>query len=78
MPDFEALVRHQQTSRRPAVERLKVLEKPQISYESPTTDGRNLSTLFFGFVGGFFGSIIGTGLIFYLSSQDLIDFNILF
>ena len=78
MPDFEALVRHQQTSRRPAVERLKVLEKPQISSESPTNGGRNLSTLFFGFVGGLFGAIIGTGLIFYLSSQDLIDFNILF
>ena len=78
MPDFEALVRHQQTSRRPAVERLKVLEKPQIFSESPTTDGRNLSTLFFGFLGGLFGSIVGTGLIVYLSSQELIDFNILF
>ena len=78
MPDFEALVRHQQTSRKPTVERLKVLEKPQISSESPSTDGRNLSTLFFGFVGGLFGAIIGTGLIFYLTSQEVIDFNILF
>ena len=78
MPDFEALVRHQQTSRRPTFERLKVLEKPEISSESPTTDGRNLSTLFFGFVGGLLGSIIGTGLILYLSSNELIDFKILF
>ena len=78
MPDFEALVRHQQTSRRPAVERLKVVEKPPISTQSPTTDGKNLSTLFFGFVGGLSGSIIGTGLMLYLSIKGLIDFKLLF
>ena len=78
MPDFEALVRHQQTSRRPATERLKVVEKFSTSIPTPTTDGKNLSTLIFGFVGGLFGSIIGTGLIFYLSSKELIDFNIHF
>ena len=78
MPDFEALVRHQQTSRRPATERLKVVEKLCISPQSPANDGKNLSTLFFGFVGGLFGSIIGTGLIFYLSAKEFIDFNFLF
>ena len=78
MPDFEALVRHQQTSRRPATERLKVVEKLPISTQAPTTDGKNLSTLFFGLIGGFFGSIIGTALIFYLSAKELIDFKILF
>tara|TARA_Y100001978_G_C23266189_1_gene233653 strand:+ start:27 stop:263 length:237 start_codon:yes stop_codon:yes gene_type:complete len=78
MPDFEALVRHQQTSRRPAVERLKVVEKLPISTQSPTTDGKNLSTLFFGFVGGLSGSIIGTGLMLYLSIKGLIDFKLLF
>ena len=78
MPDFEALVRHQQTSRRPATERLKVVEKLPISSRKPTADGKNLSTLFFGFLGGISGSIIGTGLIFYLSAKELIDFKILF
>lgn len=78
MPDFEALVRHQQTSRRPATERLKVVEKLPISTQVPTTDGKNLSTLFFGLIGGLFGSIIGTALIFYLSAKELIDFKILF
>ena len=78
MPDFEALVRHQQTSKRPATERLKVVEKFPISSNSPTTDGKNFSTLFFGFVGGLFGSVIGTGLIFYLSAKELIDFKLLF
>ena len=78
MPDFEALVRHQQTSRRPATERLKVVEKLPTTAQTPTTDGKNLSTLFFGFVGGVFGSIIGAGLIFYLSAKELIDFKILF
>jgi tetrahydromethanopterin S-methyltransferase subunit D len=78
MPDFEALVRHQQTSRKPATERLKVVEKLPISIQAPTTDGKNLSTLFFGLIGGLFGSIIGTALIFYLSAKELIDFKILF
>ena len=78
MPDFEALVRHQQTSRRPATDRLKVVDKLPISANNPTTDGKNLSTLFFGFLGGLSGSIIGTGLIFYLIAKDLIDFKILF
>ena len=78
MPDFEALVRHQQTSSRPANERLKVVEKLPISSKTPKTDGKNLSTLFFGFLGGLSGSIIGTGLILYISSKELIDFKILF
>ena len=78
MPDFEALVRHQQTSRRPATERLKVVEKLPISTQSPTTDGKNLTTLFFGFVGGISGSVIGIGLILYLSTKGLIDLKLLF
>ena len=78
MPDFEALIRHQQTSRRPANDRLKVVETIPLSNESPTTDAKNLSTLFFGFVGGLTGAIVGTGLTFYLSAKDLIDFKLLF
>ena len=78
MPDFEALVRHQQTSRRPATERLKIVEKLPSTKQSPTTDGKNLSTLFFGFIGGLSGAIIGTGLIIYLSTKEFIDFRVLF
>ena len=78
MPDFEALVRHQQTSRRPATERLKVVQKLPIDSQKPTSDGKNVSTLFFGFLGGLSGSIIGTGLILYLSAKEIIDFKILF
>ena len=78
MPDFEALVRHQQISRKPATERLKVVDKLPISAQKPSTDGKNLGTLFLGFLGGFFGSIIGTGLIFYLTTKDFIDFESFF
>ena len=78
MPDFEALVKHQQTTRRPSTERLKVVDKLPISAPIPTNDGKNLSTLFFGFVGGLLGSIVGTGLIFYISAKELIDLNFLF
>ena len=78
MPDFEALVRHQQINRRPTNERLKVVQKVDTSAQVPPNDGRNLSTLFFGFVGGVSGSIIGTGLIFYLTAKNLIDLKSLF
>ena len=78
MPDFEALVRHQQTSRRPATERLKVVEKLPSSAKNLKTDGQNLSILFFGFLGGLSGAIVGTGLILYLSAKELVDFKILF
>ena len=78
MPDFEALVRHQQTSRRPATERLKVVKELPLCTQTSITDGKNLSTLFFGFVGGLLGSVFGTGLIFYLSAKELIDFKTLF
>jgi len=78
MPDFEALVRHQQTTRRPATDRLKVVDKLPVSAQYPQTDGKNLSTLFFGFTGGLFGAIIGTSLIFYLSSKEFIHFKTLF
>ena len=78
MPDFEALIKHQQTTRRPANERLKVVEKLPSLTVAPTNDGKNLSTLFFGFVGGLSGSIIGTVLIIYLSAKELIDLKLLF
>ena len=78
MPDFEALVRHQQTSRRPATERLKVVDNLPITTKTPTADGKNLSTLFFGFLGGLFGAIAGTSLIFYLSAKDLINLETFF
>ena len=78
MPDFEALVRHQQISRRPASERLKVVEKISTSTQIPTSDGENLSTLLLGFVGGLFGSVMGTIMILYLSAKELIHFQFLF
>ena len=78
MPDFEALVRHQQTTRRPATERLKVVEKLPNTTQNLISDGKNLSTLIFGFIGGLSGSIIGTGLILYLSVNEFIDFKILY
>ncbi len=78
MPDFEALVRHQQTSRRPATERLKVVDQLPSTTQNLISDGKNLSTLIFGFVGGLFGSILGTAVIFYLSAKELINFKLLF
>jgi hypothetical protein len=49
-----------------------------MSTQGPIADGKNLSTLFFGFLGGLSGSIVGTTLIFYLSVKELIEFKALF
>ncbi|WP_269604062.1 hypothetical protein [Prochlorococcus marinus] len=57
---------------------MKVVERLPMSTQVPTTDGKNLSTLFFGFLGGLSGSLIGTALIFYLSAKEFIDFKLLF
>ena len=78
MPDFEAIVRHQQTSLRPSTDRLKVVQKIPSASDKPITDGKNLSTLFFGLIGGLSGSIIGTSLILYITAKDLIHFKMLF
>ncbi len=47
MPDFEALIRHQQTRRIPANQCLKVVKNLPTSNSKPTIDGNNLSTLSF-------------------------------
>ena len=66
MPDFEALIRHQQLKRPTTNQRLKVVDSPD------SKEGKNEKTkikksgLLVNFFGGFIGSIIGTLTILFL------------
>ena len=77
MPDFEALIRHQQTQRKPSADRLKVVKPVSNLDKDPISDGKNLSSFFFGFLGGILGSYITAGLVFFLYIKGLINFDFL-
>ena len=80
MPDFEALIRHQQLKQPTTNQRLKVVDSPNFE------EGRNEETiirqsgLLINFFGGFIGSVIGTLTILFLYINkylplDLLKFN---
>ena len=60
MPDFEALIRHQQLKQPNANQRLKIVDKAPIENStSSALNGSNLSTYF---LVGFLGALIGCWL----------------
>ena len=73
MPDFEALIRHQQ---QPTTnQRLKVVDAPDFDKEKNEDPIIKKSGLFVNFIGGFIGSLIGTLtiLFFYINEYLPID-----
>ena len=73
MPDFEALIRHQQ---QPTTnQRLKVVDTPDFEKEKNEETIITKSGLFVNFFGGFIGSVIGTLtiLFLYINEYLLID-----
>jgi len=77
MPDFEALIRHQQLKQPKTNQRLKVVDSPVFEEEEKnkkiiTTQSRFLVNFF----GGFLGSVIGslTVLFLYVNEYLPIDF----
>ena len=63
MPDFEALIRHQQNQQRSAPERLKIVE-PLINERQLNSAKENVNySLFLGFLGGIISSILCTTII---------------
>ena len=78
MPDFEALIRHQQLKQPTANQRLKVVhtsdskEEEKSEETSITKDG-----LFLNFFGGFIGSVIGTLIILFLYINEYLPLNLL-
>ena len=76
MPDFEALIRHQQLKQPATNQRLKVVDSPSCEEEKneKTIIQSGLLTNFFG---GFIGSVIGTLTILFLYVNEYLPIDLL-
>ena len=77
MPDFEALIRHQQLKQPTNNQRLKVVDKPDSETSNSEQTEISQSGLLINFVGGFVGSVIGTLTILFLYINDYLPLDLL-
>ena len=77
MPDFEALIRHQQLKQPTNNQRLKVVDKQDFDNEKREEPTTTKSGLLVNFVGGFIGSVIGTLTILFLYINDYLPMDLL-
>ena len=78
MPDFEALIRHQQLKQPTPNQRLKVVDSP--NFEKKEKNEETIirqSGLLVNFFGGFIGSVIGTLTILFLYMNDYLPLDLL-
>ena len=77
MPDFEALIRHQQLKQPTTNKRFKVVDSPNFE------EGKNEETiikqsgLLINFFGGFIGSVIGTLTILFIYINEYLPMDLL-
>ena len=76
MPDFEALIRHQQLKQPTTNQRLKVVDSPNFEEKNEETIIRQ-SGLLINFFGGFIGSVIGTLTILFLYMNEYLPLDLL-
>ena len=76
MPDFEALIRHQQLKQPTTNKRLKVVDSPNFEEKKEESIIRQ-SGLLVNFFGGFIGSIIGTLTILFLYMNEYLPLDLL-
>ena len=77
MPDFEALIRHQQLKQPTTNQRLKVVDSPDFGEEKDEENAITDSGLLVNFFGGFIGSIIGTLTILFLYMNEYLPLDLL-
>ena len=78
MPDFEALIRHQQLKQPTTKKRLKVVDSPNFEEEEKNEEKRiTQSGLLVNFFGGFIGSVIGTLTILFLYINEYLPIDLL-
>ena len=77
MPDFEALIRHQQLKQPTTNQRLKVVDSPDFEKEKNEETIISKSGLLYNFFGGFIGSIIGTSTILFLYINKYLPIDLL-
>ena len=77
MPDFEALIRHQQLKQPTTNKRLKVVDSPNFEEEENEETITRQSGLLVNFLGGFIGSVIGTLTILFLYVNEYLPLDLL-
>ena len=78
MPDFEALIRHQQLKQPTTNKRLKVVDSPNFEEEEKKEEAIiRKSGLLVNFFGGFIGSVIGTLTILFLYINEYLPLDLL-
>jgi len=77
MPDFEALIRHQQLKQPTTNQRLKVVDSPNFEEEKYEETKIKQSGLLVNFFGGFIGSVIGTLTILFLYINEYLPLDLL-
>ena len=77
MPDFEALIRHQQLKQPTTNQRLKVVDSPNFEDEKNEETIIRQSGLLDNFFGGFIGSVIGTLTILFLYINEYLPIDLL-
>ena len=77
MPDFEALIRHQQLKQPTTNQRLKVVDSPNFGKEKNEETILRQAGLLVNFFGGFIGSVIGTLTILFLYINEYLPLDLL-
>ena len=77
MPDFEALIRHQQDQQPTTNKRLKVVDNQDFDNEKIEEPKTTKSGLLVNFFGGFIGSVIGTLTILFLYINEYLPPDLL-
>ena len=77
MPDFEALIRHQQLKQPTTNQRLKVVDSPNFEEEKNEETINRQHGLLVSFFGGFIGSVIGTLTILFLYMNEYLPLDLL-
>ena len=77
MPDFEALIRQQQLKEPTTNKRLKVVDSSNIEIKNGENSQITKPKIFNYFIGGFFGSVIGTISILFLYVNEYLPIELL-
>ena len=77
MPDFEALIRHQQLKQPTTNQRLKVVDSPDFEIENGENSQIVQPKIFNYFIGSFIGSVIGTISILFLYVNEYLPIELL-
>ena len=77
MPDFEALIRHQQLKQPTTNKRLKVVDSTNFEEQKNVETIMKQSGLLVNFFGGFIGSVIGTLTILFLYINEYLPLDLL-